>query len=199
MSADYGKCFWVYPRRTVCQERQRNNPQRGSNGGVWGGMPVSSGLPAGDGGFINRSFSEVNLFVIWARLWAERRNIKKTSLPKSIKISKNATSDAQGFNFHDLLMPFEPLFSINFPDPLNLSNCKNYNAETSFFTITDLQFWYQNHPNNHVFSNPFLGNHFVHLMLFFAKTAHFGDPFKIQWAQKSPDTGRYQALSDKRM
>ena len=47
---------WVYPRRTVCQERQRSNPQRGSKGGVWGGKPVGVPLPAAPGGFINPLF-----------------------------------------------------------------------------------------------------------------------------------------------
>ena len=78
---------------------------------------------------------QIYLFAFWARLLAERRNIKKTSLPKSINISKNATLDAQGFNVDDLLAPFGFSFSINFRDHPNLLNCNNYNAKHFYYNL----------------------------------------------------------------
>ena len=58
---------------------------------------------------------------------------QKTSLPKSIKISKNHTLDTQGFNFDHFLMPYGPQFSINFRDHLGLLICDEQNAKTFFY------------------------------------------------------------------
>ena len=52
-------------------------------------------------------------FSCWNRLLPARKNIKITSWPKSIKISKNQTLDAIGFNFDAILMSFGSLFSIH--------------------------------------------------------------------------------------
>ena len=51
--------------RTVCQERQRCNPQSGRYGGGWGGNLVGIAGKMYDGGFINRGFLASNLSVIF--------------------------------------------------------------------------------------------------------------------------------------
>ena len=71
----------------------------------------------------------------WDRLLPASKNIKKTSLPQSIKISKTHALDAKGFNFDDLWMPFGSPFSINFPDRQNLLICNMYNTKTSFLQV----------------------------------------------------------------
>ena len=110
---------------------------------------------------------------------------RKTRLPipKSIKISKKHALIAQGFNFDDFLMPFETQFSIHFRNRLNLLICSTYNAKTVFLQC----------------QASLLGPHFSYFVLILSKINRFGDPFKVQWAPKSADTGRCQALSNKRM
>ena len=76
-------------------------------------------------------------------LLVERKNIQKTSLPKSIKISQNATLDAQGFNCDHFLMPFGLPFSINFHDRLILLNRDICNAKICFFANSGLPFWHK--------------------------------------------------------
>ena len=85
------------------------------------------------------------LLDLLARLLPAPKNIKKKSLPQSSKISKNRTLDAQCFNFNTLLMPSGPPFSINFRDHLNLSNCNNCNAKTSFLQCQASHFGIKKH------------------------------------------------------
>ena len=83
-----------------------------------------------------RLFTKSQLIVVFgARPLAAPKNILK-----SIKTSKNHTSDAQGFNFDALLVAFWISFSINFRDRLHLLNCNTFNANTSFLQFQDFQF-----------------------------------------------------------
>ena len=75
-----------------------------------------------------------NTFVGFGGMFLQApKSIKKTSLPKSIKISKDQSLNAKGFNLYAFLMPLGPQFSINFLDRLNLLICNNYIAKASFF------------------------------------------------------------------
>ena len=72
------------------------------------------------------------LFDFLARHLPAPQNIKKSSLPKSIKIFRNYILDPQGFNFDDFLAPFGSPVSINFPDHLHLLNCNTHDVKISF-------------------------------------------------------------------
>ena len=77
------------------------------------------------------------------------------SLPKSICISKNHTSDAQGFNSDAFLATCWSSFSINFPARLNFLNCNRYNAKTSFLQFQASHFGSITQSNNQfVFNHP---------------------------------------------
>ena len=67
-----------------------------------------------------------------------------------------------------------------------------------FYNFRPPIFGIKNQSTNHVFSSPLLGPRFSNFFDF-SPNGRFGDPFKIQRAPKSADTGRCQALSDKGM
>ena len=54
------------------------------------------------------------------------------------------------------MAPFGLPCSINFPDHLNLLNCKSYNAKTCFLLFQASHFGIKNQSTIHVFQTPFL-------------------------------------------
>ena len=90
-----------------------------------------------------------------------QQNFPKTSLPKSIEISRNHSLDAKGFNFDakgfnfdTVLISFGPPSSINDPDRLNLQICNVYNTKTYCLQVLASHFDIINQKTDHVFVTP---------------------------------------------
>ena len=81
-------------------------------------------------------------------------------------------------------MPLGIVFSITFPDHLNLRICNMYNAKRCFQPCLTLHFGNNNLSNTMFFQTRRLDMFSQLILRFCSKTISLGTPLKIQWAPK---------------